>query len=318
MNKPKIAFVFPGQGAQYVGMGMDFIDKYPELEKPLLDFDNNNDTDLRSILKNGPADLLTQTKWTQPAILFHSITAMMYMMSKTDKINPSYVAGHSLGEFTALVANGVLDLADALYLVHKRGEFMIEANAGSSFAMSAIIGLEAGRLKSICEYVSAKHLVVVANYNTPEQTVISGTDEGVKLAGNKAKEAGAKIVIPLPVGGAFHSPLISKAGQWLSEEMKGIDFDSTDIPVISNVDAHPYTEPEQIKANLARQVASPVLWFDSVYMLKELGVSLFIEFGPKKVVAGMIKKIDRNLQVISVDKETDVDIAIEKIDSFIS
>ncbi len=318
MKNVKIAYVFPGQGAQYVGMGMDFVENNPALEKPLIEFDKKNNSDLANIIRNGPQEVLTETKWTQPAIMFHSIAALRFLHSKIDSLSPSYVAGHSLGEFTALVANRVLELEDALYLVHKRGEFMIKANDGTPYAMSAVIGVKTNDLKAICQEVSKDHLVVVANYNTPEQTVISGTAEGVKRAGVKAKEAGAKRVLPLPVGGAFHSPLISKASNWLAKEMENIEFKNTDIPVVSNVDAQYYTRPDQIKANLAKQVTSSVMWVDSVYRLRDLGVELFIEFGPKKVVAGMIKKIDRNLEVISVDKEKDVEIAVEKINSIIS
>lgn len=311
-KEKKIAFVFPGQGAQYVGMSLDFIEKCPELLHPLTDFDNSNGTNLYDIIASGPEDVLTQTKWTQPAILFHSMTAMNALLKEVD-IKPCFTAGHSLGEFTALVANGVLSLKDAMYLVHKRGQFMIKANDGTPYAMSAIIGSDRQTLLSVCEEVSKIHLVVVANYNTPDQTVISGTAEGVKIAGEKLKDLGAKRVIPLPVGGAFHSPLIGKASQWLAEEMNNITFNKTDIPVIANVDAQPYTDPEIIKQNLAEQVTSSVRWTDCIAKLQELGTDLFIEFGPKKVVSGMIKKIDRNLEVMSIDSYNDLLEVIEKI-----
>lgn len=301
----KIAFVFPGQGAQYVGMGMDFVENDETLLQPLLDFDNNNSTNLYEIIKNGPAETLKETKWTQPAIMFHSITALNSML-KSIAVKPHYVAGHSLGEFTALVANGVLKAEDALYLVHKRGQFMIKANEDTPYAMAAIIGLDTQKLQSICKKISEQDLVVVANYNTPEQTVISGTADGVAKACQAAKEAGAKRALPLPVGGAFHSPLIARASDWLIEEMNKITFHKSAIPVIANVDAQPYTDPETIKHNLAKQVTSSVLWVDSINYLTGLGVDLFFEFGPKKIIAGMIKKIDRNVEVISIDKYEDL------------
>ncbi len=309
----KIAFVFPGQGAQYVGMGMDFIENSPELLKPLSRFDQQNGVDLTSIIKEGPEDTLTDTKFTQPAILFHSIIAMQ-SLQKLVTVQPDFVAGHSLGEFTALVANGVLTLEDALYLVHKRGEFMIKANQGTPFAMAAIIGLEPIVIKEICQEASTAGLVVVANYNSPEQTVISGTESGVHQACEAAKQKGAKRALLLPVGGPFHSPLIAKASDWLAVEMGEINFNETTIPVISNVDAQPHTVVEKIRDNLIQQVTSSVLWVDCVNQLINLGTELFLEFGPKKVLAGMIKKIDRNVEIISVDMIQDLDAARERLE----
>ena len=292
---------------------MDFIEQHPEYETMLQNFDKQNDTHLLKIMKEGPEEILKQTEFTQPAILFHSIAALK-TLSVQINIEPDYVAGHSLGEFSALVANGVLSFEDALFLVHKRGQFMIEANEGKPFAMSAIIGLDSEQVRSICRQSSSDGIVIAANFNTPVQTVISGSKSGVEKASEIASESGAKRVIPLVVGGPFHSPLIEKAGKWLAEEMEKITFHPTVIPVISNVDAKPVTDVDRIKSNLAKQVTSSVLWIDSInYMIKE-GVELFVEFGPKKVLAGMIKKIDRKVKVISIDKLED----IEKIKSEIS
>ena len=301
----KIAFVFPGQGAQYVGMGMEFIDKNPQLLEPLRRFDQRNGTSLEEVIRNGTDEELKETRYTQPAILYHSIIAMQSLLKEID-LKPDYVAGHSLGEITALVANGVLNLEDAMYLVHKRGEFMIKANQGEPFAMAAIIGLDAEVLKQICLDVSQEHLVVVANYNTPEQIVISGSEEGVNRASELAKEKGAKRALPLAVGGPFHSPMIEKAGLWLGEEMSKMSFNSTAIPVISNVDAKPHFDPNTIRENLVKQVTSSVLWVDSIKEMVSLGVELFIEFGPKRVVSGMIKKIDRNVDTLSIDEWQDI------------
>ncbi len=302
----KTAFIFPGQGAQYIGMSMDFIEQYPEFENTIKNFDKKNGTNLYQIMKEGPEELLKETKFTQPAILFHSIVAMKTFLQEID-IKPDFVAGHSLGEFSALVANGVLDFEDALYLVHRRGEFMIKANEGKPFAMAAIIGPDSAKVKEFCELASNEGIVIAANFNTPVQTVVSGSKAGVDKACDLASSAGAKRVVPLVVGAPFHSPLIEKAGDWLAEEMDKIDFKPTGIPVISNVDAKPVTDPNQIKKNLAEQVTSSVLWVDSINNMIQTGVELFVEFGPKRVLAGMIKKIDRSVKVLSIDKFEDVE-----------
>ena len=312
MNNLKIAFLFPGQGAQYVSMGLDFIEQDPELKKILTDFDSKNNTNLFEIMKNGPEEKLKETRFTQPAILFHSIAAMKTLQNKID-IKPDFVAGHSLGEFSALVANGVLDFPDALYLVHKRGEYMIKANDGSEFAMAAIIGASKEVIKEKCELASEAGIVVPANFNTPVQTVISGSKAGVEKACELLSEAGAKRVVPLVVGGPFHSPMISKASEWLTKEMNNIHFNSTTIPVVSNVDAKPATDPEKIKQNLAEQVTSSVLWVDCVEYMINQGVNLFIEFGPQKVLSGMMRKIDKKAKILNIDKITDVQKVIDYV-----
>ncbi len=296
----KIALLFPGQGAQYVGMAMDILAKFPELKQELQNFDEKNNLELYKIMKEGPEEKLKETRFTQPAILFHSIAALK-MLQQEIEIKPAFVAGHSLGEFSALVANGVLKLQDAMYLVHKRGEFMIKASEGSSYAMSAVIGSNPVTIKDICKKVSEHNIVVAANFNTPVQTVISGTQKGVHEVTRILKEQKVKRIIPLKVGGAFHSPLIKKAGEWLASEMDKIKFSETNIPLISNVDAKPTTDINKIKENLRRQVTSSVLWLDSVKFMLEAGVELFIEFGPQKVLAGMLRKIDRKAKIISID-----------------
>jgi len=296
----KTAFIFPGQGAQYVGMAMDFLENDPAIKQTLTKFDEKNGTDLYKIMKEGPEEKLKETKYTQPAILFHSIAAF-YLFKKDFNILPDFVAGHSLGEFSALVANGVLSLEDAMYLVHKRGQFMIEANEGQPFAMAAIIGPDADTIRKTCEEASEAGVVVAANFNTPVQTVISGSQAGVEKACEIWKEAGTKRIIPLVVGGPFHSPLIQKAATWLESEMQKIDFADTTIPVVANVDAKPAADPDVIRQNLAKQVTSSVHWVDSVRFMIDQGVDLFYEFGPKKVLAGMLKKIDRKVKVVSID-----------------
>ncbi len=293
----KTAFVFPGQGAQYVGMARDFLAE-PEFAAVLDDFDRQHLTDLRQIMTEGPEELLKETRHTQPAILFHSICALK-VFQRHSSLKPDYVAGHSLGEFSALVANGTLDWQDALHLVHRRGVFMIEANSGTPFAMAAVIGLDAAAVIEACAEAETEGLVRAVNFNTPAQTVISGTAAGVDKARELLLAKGAKRVLPLTVGGPFHTPLIEKASLWLAQEMEQAKFRDASIPVISNVDAAPATVGAVSREKLVRQVVSPVLWVDSVNYLLAAGVTRFIEFGPQKVLSGMIKNIDKEALVLN-------------------
>lgn len=303
----KVAFVFPGQGAQYVSMASDFIEASKKNREVLESFDKAHSTQLLSIMAQGPVESLKETKFTQPAILFHSVCAKSALCDVVDNLDADFVAGHSLGEFSALVASGVLTLTDAMFLVHKRGQFMMSANTEASFAMSAIVGLSPSMVKDICHRASDVGVVVAANYNTPVQTVISGSKTGVKRAAELAKDAGAKMVIPLVMGGPFHSPLIAKAGEDLAEEMEKMSFSDGNIPIVSNVDALPTTDSAKVKSNLQKQVYSSVLWVDSVEYMIEQGVEVFIEFGPGRVVSGMIKKIFRKAKIFNVDKLTDIE-----------
>ncbi|MBN2830011.1 MAG: ACP S-malonyltransferase [Candidatus Cloacimonetes bacterium] len=311
-TEKEIAFVFPGQGAQYIGMAMDFTGADIEMHSVLRKFDEKHSTQLERIMTDGPEEELKQTKYTQPAILFHSYCAWKTFIDKTG-IKPAFVAGHSLGEFSALVANGVLSVEDAMHLVHKRGQFMIEANAGNPFAMYAIMGLDSASVKAACAEASDAGVVIAANFNTPDQTVISGSEEGVKKAGEICKAKGAKRALPLQVGGPFHSPLIEKAGFWLADEMKQIHFNDTDVPVVSNVDAKPTGDSKKIIQNLTEQVTSSVLWVDCIQQMINDGVKVFFEFGPQKVLSGMIKKIDKNAIVYNIDKLSDIERVIEEM-----
>lgn len=310
----KIAFVFPGQGAQYIGMATDFLSDNKEYDQLLTSFTEKTGFDLKDIISNGPEEKLKETRFTQPAILFHSYCAYKTLVDKFN-IQPDFVAGHSLGEFSALVANKVLEVHDAMYIVHKRGEFMINANEGQPFAMAAILGLSPEDVKAVCEEASQTALVVAANYNTPIQTVISGTKEGVEKAGELAKERKAKRVMPLVVGGPFHSPLIKRASGWLADEFKNISFNQAEVPVVANINALPETEPDKIKENLINQVTGSVLWVDTINYLKSQNVSLYIEFGPQKVLSGMITKIDETATVFNVDKLEDIDKVITDLEN---
>lgn len=301
----KIACIFPGQGAQYVGMAADLIAADSSIDSALTAFDTSHSTDLRTIMLQGPQEALKETRFTQPAILLHSIAAYRALQDVIS-MTPAYVAGHSLGEFSALVAAGILSLQDAMHLVHKRGEFMMSANGDRPFGMTAIVGLSPDDVRAVCAQAQDAGVVIAANFNTPVQTVISGSKAGVDRAAELAKEKGAKRVIPLVVGGPFHSPLVEKAGIWLAEEMETITFNSTTIPVVQNVHASPETDVTHIKENLVKQVTSSVLWVDTMNFMLDAGVELFIEFGPQKVLTGMMKKIDRKAKVLHVDTLEDV------------
>jgi len=302
----KTAFIFPGQGSQYVGMASDFIRENADLKEIADNFDKAHNTNLVEVMTKGPEETLKQTSYTQPAILFHSLAALASFQNKS-KLQADFVAGHSLGEFSAIVASGMITFQDALHLVHKRGEFMIKANAGVPFAMSAIIGLEPNQVREICFAAESAGLVRAVNFNTPIQTVISGTAEGVQKAGEIAKTKGAKRVIPLVVGGPFHTPLIAKARDWLKEEMQKVNFKDGKIPVISNVTALPVINGQEERELLARQIVSPVLWVQSVEYMINQGVQRFIEFGPQKVLSGMIRNINKDVEVFSIDKYEDID-----------
>jgi len=306
----KTAFVFPGQGAQYIGMASDYLAARPDLLELLQSFDKQHGTELQKIMAEGPEESLKETRFTQPAILFHSYCALSLLQEKLN-LKPDFVAGHSLGEFTALVAADVLSPLDAMHLVHKRGEFMIKANEGSPFAMAAIIGLDSEAVKAVCNEAEAVGLVRAVNFNTPIQTVISGSEQGVAKAMELAKAAGAKRALPLVVGGPFHTPMIQKASGWLAEEMKAISFSPANCPVVSNVDALPSADPDEIRGKLERQIVSPVLWVDSVNYMISQGVTRFVEFGPQKVLSGMIKNIDKDIQCVSLDKMEELDAALE-------
>jgi len=305
----KTAFVFPGQGAKYIGMALDFMQSDPYNMELIDEFDAIHKTNLKQVMTEGPEESLKQTSYTQPAILFHSIAALR-RFNKHSKVQADFVAGHSLGEFSALVASGMLSAAEAMHLVHKRGEYMIKANAGVPFAMSAIIGLDADTVIAVCQEASAAGLVQAVNFNTPIQTVISGTAEGVAAAGELAKTKGAKRVLPLVVGGPFHTPLIAQASLWLYEEMKCTTFKDGTIPIVSNLDALPCVDGTLQREKLAKQIISPVRWVECVQFMISQGVTRFIEFGPQKVLSGMIKNIDKGVEVFSIDKFEDIEAVV--------
>ena len=285
----KIAFVFPGQGSQAVGMGKNFAEDYLNKASQVLGFD------LLKICFEGPEDELKKTQISQPAILTVSIAAMNILKDKG--VIADYVAGHSLGEYSALVAAGALNFDDAVKLVNLRGIFMQDAVPLGVGAMSAVLNLPYEKVLDCCKKAQAIGVVELANFNSPDQIVISGAREAVDEAGRLCKEAGAKRVISLPVSAPFHCSLMKPAAEKLKIELGKVAIKDADIPVIANIDANTEISADQIKANLYKQVVGSVLWVDSVKKMINLGVTTFIEVGPGKVLSGLIKKIDSNVEV---------------------
>ena len=284
------AFVFPGQGAQFVGMGKDLYDNHP-LAKEL--FDKANDIlgfRITDIMFNGTDEELKQTKVTQPAIFLHSVISALCL---GNDFQPDMVAGHSLGEFSALTAAGALSFEDGLKLVYARAMAMQKACEAQPSTMAAIIGLDDETIERICSEIDG--IVVPANYNSPGQVVISGDVEAIKIACARMKEAGAKRALPLAVGGAFHSPLMELARVELAEAIESTEFKQPICPIYQNVDAQPYTEAAVIKANLLKQLTSPVRWTQTVINMIQDGMTEFTECGPGTVLTGLIGRIQKTL-----------------------
>lgn len=296
----RIAFVFPGQGAQAVGMGKTFYDSDPAAKRRFEQADDVLGFKLSQIIFEGPEDELKKTYNTQPALLATSIAVLESVRELG--IEPAFVAGHSLGEYSALVAAGVMSFEDAVKTVRARGEFMEQAVPNGKGAMAAVLGAEREALAELCRRVTAEVGVVeMANVNCPGQIVVSGTAEGVAAVAERGKEAGAKRVVPLEVSGPFHSSLMQPAADKLEKELAAAEFRDAAVPVIANVTARPVTSGEEFRRLLVRQVVSPVLWEDSVRYLIGEGVDTFVEIGSGTVLAGLIKKIDKTVKVVSVN-----------------
>jgi [acyl-carrier-protein] S-malonyltransferase len=283
----KHVYIFPGQGAQFVGMGKDL---YEQFSKAKALFETANDIlgfRITDLMFAGTDDDLRQTRVTQPAVFLHSVIAAACL----ENFKPDMVAGHSLGEFSALVANGCLTFEDGLKLVQKRANAMQRACELQPSTMAAIIGLNDETVEKICLQISDNLIVVPANYNTPGQLVISGTIEGVELACEKLKEAGAKRALPLKVGGAFHSPLMQPAAEELQTAIDQTAFAMPICPIYQNVDAKPHTDPNEIKTNLIAQLTAPVRWTQMVQNMIADGATDFTELGPGNVLTGLVAKI---------------------------
>ncbi len=305
----KLAIVFPGQGSQYVGMGKGLYDEFACARKVFEEADSALGFGISSLCFNGPAVDLDRTENTQPALLTASTAALKVLEEKTG-IKPDLMAGHSLGEYTALVAAGALSFGDAVRLVQLRGAFMQEAVPHGTGKMAAILGLDAQQVAALCVAASSASdgsVAVPANINSPQQIVISGHSAAVERAEALAKERGAKRVIPLQVSAPSHSPLMEGAAQRLSEELKKITIKPLSVPVISNVEAAPVADSSVLAGLLARQLTSPVRWVEIIKRMKKEGVTRIIEVGPGRVLTGLIKRIEPEMETFNLDGPADID-----------
>jgi [acyl-carrier-protein] S-malonyltransferase len=310
----KIAFLFPGQGAQSVGMGKDFVEAYPSAKARFEEASDILGWDVSRVAFEGPKEELDRTAICQPAILTTSLAIVAAMEEAGCEIvgQCALTAGLSLGEYSALVMAGAIKFADAVRLVQKRGQFMEDACHINPGTMMSIIGLENGIVEALCAEAREVDMVVAANYNSPGQVVISGSRAGIEKAGELAKERGAKRALPLSVAGAFHSPLMEPASERLEAELKNTEIKPCEIKLISNVTAKAVSEPDDIRRGLASQLKSSVRWAQSMSRMVDDDAPHFVEVGPGKVLSGLMRRIDRDS---AIDNISTVDALQAKLDA---
>ncbi|OEG63239.1 MAG: [acyl-carrier-protein] S-malonyltransferase [Halanaerobium sp. MDAL1] len=304
-----LVFMFSGQGSQYVGMGKELYENHEAAKKVLDEADQILDFDLKDMIFNGPEEDLNNTKNTQPAI--YTVSAMVKAVLAENGLEPAAAAGHSLGEYSALHAAGVLSFEEGLKLVRRRGELMDQADPEGKGTMAAVIGLADEEVEAVLNQVDG--IVTVANYNSPGQVVISGEVEAVGKAEELLAEKGAKRVIPLSVSGAFHSPLMEPAKEELKNTIEAVDFNDAQIPLIANVTADYVKESSQIKAALIKQLDNSVRWVETIELFKADDYEDYVEVGPGRVLKGLMRRIDRSLNAYNVEDEKSLKKTLKKL-----
>lgn len=307
----KLAFLFPGQASQYPGMGRDLAEKFPESRAVFEEADAALGFPISKLCFEGSEDDLKLTENTQPAILTVSVAAYRALASRG--VAPDFAAGHSLGEYSVLVAAGTLEFSAAVQIVRRRGRYMQEAVPAGEGAMAAIMGLSPADVAEVCKKAAQGEVVSPANLNSPEQTVISGNAAAVKRAVEIASQSGAKRAVILPVSAPFHCALMQPAQQRLERDLRAAQFSTLRFPLITNVDAEAVTSGEEAREALIRQVTLPVRWLDSVHEMIDQGVTVFVEVGPGKVLAGLLRQIDRSVRCFGVEDSASLQATLDKI-----
>ena len=307
----KLAFLFPGQASQYPGMGKELAANHPAARSVFEEADKALGFSISEMCFSGSEEALKLTANTQPAILTVSVAA--YRVLEENGVQPAFVAGHSLGEYSALVAAGALDFADAVRLVRHRGEYMQTAVPEGVGAMAAILGLAPAQVAGICRQAADGQVVAPGNLNSPEQTVISGNAEAVKRAVESASAGGAKRAVMLPVSAPFHSALMKPAAERLDIDLRATQFHNLRIPLVNNADAEITTDGDEAREGLIRQVTLPVRWEESIRELIDQGVNTFVEVGPGRVLTGLLRQIERSVHVFNVEDEKSLRSTLEKL-----